>query len=74
MEERRPVAKGIWGMPWRRDSWPTLAPQRVEAGEPVDEVSLDAGFLSSGKEDRVRDRRGPLDPFTGGGGSKAGGI
>ena len=61
-------------MPWRIDSWPTLVPQRVEAGELVDEVSLDAGFLSSGKEDRVRDRRGPLDPFTGGGGSKAGGI
>ena len=52
----------------------SLGLQRVEAGEPVDEVSLDAGFLSSGKEDQVRDRRGPLDPLTGGRGSKAGGI
>ena len=44
------MAEGIWGDAMEeRQLTRSLGPQRVEAGGPVNEISLDAGFLSSGK-------------------------
>ena len=42
MEERRPVADGIWGdAVEKRQLTRSLGPQRVKAGGPVNEISLD---------------------------------
>ena len=44
------MAEGIWGdAVEERQLTRSLGPQRVEAGGPVNEISLDARFLSSGK-------------------------
>lgn len=68
------MADGIWGdAVEKRQLTRSLGPQRVKAGGPVNEISLDAGFLSSGN---IRSETGgvPLDSITGARGSDAGGI
>ena len=68
------MADGICGdAVEKRQLTHSLGPQRVEAGGPVNEISLDAGFLSSGN---IGSQTGgvPLDSITGGRGSDAVGI